>query len=113
VEGKRTLAPRIRDYFRLVYHAILANPFDDARADVDLKLSGLSPSTPRKKRLEKAIHEIRKQIEHVESGGPADVNAFSGSDRQLVQAAYLFDFFYRYFSEKKASPVNPRPDTLR
>ena len=96
MEGKRTLAPRIRDYFRLVYHAILANPFDDARADVDLKLSGLSPSTPRKKRLEKAIHEIRKQIEHVESGGPADVNAFSGSDRQLVQAAYLFDFFYRY-----------------
>ena len=90
------LEPPIRDFFRLVYEAILANPFDDARADVDLKLSGLSPTTTRKKRLEKAIHEIRKRIDLVEAGGTSDINAFGEKDRQLVQAAYLFDFFYRY-----------------
>lgn len=93
---QRNLEPHIRDFFELVYEAILANPFDDARADVDLKLSGLSPTTPRKKRLEKAIHEIRKRIDLIEAGGPSDIDAFRGRDRQLVQAAYLFDFFYRY-----------------
>jgi DNA-binding NtrC family response regulator len=93
---QRNLEAPIRDFFELVYEAILANPFDDARADVDLKLSGLSPTTSRKNRLEKAIHEIRKRIERIEAGGPSDLNAFGGRDRQLVQAAYLFDFFYRY-----------------
>jgi DNA-binding NtrC family response regulator len=93
---QRNLEPRIREFFGLVYEAILANPFDDTRADVDLKLSGLSPSSSRRNRLEKAIHEIRKRIEHIETDGSADINQFRGKDRQLVQAAYLFDFFYRY-----------------
>ena len=93
---QRNLEPPIRDFFALVYDAILANPFDNARADVDLKLSGLSPTTSRKKRLEKAIHEIRKRIDLIEAGGPSDIDAFGEKDRQLVQAAYLFDFFYRY-----------------
>ena len=93
---QRNLEAHIRDFFELVYEAILANPFDDARADVDLKLSGLSPTTSRKKRLEKAIHEIRKRIDLIEAGGPSDIDAFKGRNRQLVQAAYLFDFFYRY-----------------
>ena len=93
---QQQLEPHIRDFFELVYDAILANPFDDVRADVDLKLSGLSPTTTRKKRLEKAIHETRKRIDLIEADGPSDINAFGGKDQQLVQAAYLFDFFYRY-----------------
>jgi len=93
---QRNLEPHIRDFFKLVYAAILANPFDDARANVDLKLSGLSPTTSRKNRLEKAIHETRKRIDRIEAGGPPDINAFGEKDRKLVQAAYLFDFFYRY-----------------
>ncbi|MFC1877576.1 sigma-54-dependent transcriptional regulator [Thermodesulfobacteriota bacterium] len=93
---QRKLEPHIRDFFALVYEAILANPFDDARADVDLKLSGLPPTTSRKNRLEKAIHKIRKRIDLIEAGGPSDIDTFGGKDRQLVQAAYLFDFFYRY-----------------
>ena len=60
---QRNLEAPIRDFFELVYEAILANPFDDARADVDLKLSGLSPTTSRKIRLEKAIHEISHHTE--------------------------------------------------
>lgn len=96
MNNKRILDPSIRDFFRLVYEAILANPFDDARANVDLKLSGLSPTTSRKNRLEKAIHEIRKRIELIETDGRADINAFNHDDRRLVKAAYLFDFFYRY-----------------
>ncbi|RLC11784.1 MAG: sigma-54-dependent Fis family transcriptional regulator, partial [Deltaproteobacteria bacterium] len=93
---QQNLEPHIRDFFELVYDAILANPFDDARANIDLKLSGLSPTTSRKNRLEKAIHETRKRIDIIEVDGPSDINAFGGKDRQLVQAAYLFDFFYRY-----------------
>ena len=96
MEQQRKLEPHIRDFFALVYDAILANPFDGARADVDLKLSGLSPTTSRKKRLEKAIHEIRKRIDLIQAGGPSDIDAFEGKERELVQAAYLFDFFYRY-----------------
>jgi len=93
---QQNLESHIRDFFELVYDAILANPFDDARADVDLKLSGLSPTSSRKNRLEKAIDEIRKRIDLIEAGSSADINTFEGRDRQLVQAAYLFDFFYRY-----------------
>ena len=79
---QRKLETPIRDFFALVYEAILANPFDDARADVDLKLSGLAPTTTRKKRLEKAIHEIRKRIERIEADGPSDINAFGKRERQ-------------------------------
>ncbi len=96
MNSQRTLDPSIRDFFRLVYEAILANPFDDTRADVDLKLSGLSHTTTRKSRLEKAIHEIRHRIEKIEADGRADINLFNSDDRRLVKAAYLFDFFYRY-----------------
>jgi len=96
MQKQQKLDAPVRDFFALVYAAILANPFDDARADVDLKLSGLPPTTSRKNRLEKAIHEIRKRIERIEAGGHSDINAFGERDRQLVQAAYLFDFFYRY-----------------
>ena len=93
---QRILEPPIRDFLALVYDAILANPFDDARADVDLKLSGLSPKSARKTRLEKAVHELRKRIDLIKASGASDINAFGERDRQLVQAAYLFDFFYRY-----------------
>ena len=93
---QRKLEPHIRNFFALVYDAILANPFDDARADVDLKLSGLTSASPRKNRLEKTVVEIRKRIDLIEASGSSDINAFGENDRQLVQAAYLFDFFYRY-----------------
>ena len=96
MKKQRTLDPSIREFFELVYEAILANPFDDSRADVDLKLSGLAPTTSRRKRLEKAIHEIRNRIERIEAEGRADINSFNSDDRRLVKAAYLFDFFYRY-----------------
>ena len=94
---QRKLEPHIRDFFALVYDAILANPFDDARADVDLKLSGLIIGKPPEKiDWKRAILEIRKRIDLIEASGSSDINAFGEKDRQLVQAAYLFDFFYRY-----------------
>lgn len=93
---KATLKPHTRDFFQLVYQAILANPFDDARADVDLKLSGLAPTTSRKTRIAKAVHEIQNHIDILEANGTADINAFREDDQRLVQAAYLFEFFYRF-----------------
>ena len=93
---KQRLRPEIKAFFSLVHGAILANPFDDERIDADLKISGLPATISRKKRLEKTIYEVKKQIKRFEADGPTDIHAYPEEDKRLIQAAFLFDFFYQY-----------------
>ena len=95
----KKLEPEMRDFFSLVHGAILANPFDAERTGFDLKLSGLSAGTSRQEMVEKAVHEVGQRIQKLESESRADVRLYTGEDRQLVQAAVLFYYFY-LFREK-------------
>ncbi len=94
-----SLAAEERDFFFIVQQAVLANPFSDERASADAKIAGMFPDTSRNKITQKAIAEIRQKITILEKNGRADLNKFSGKDRQILMAAFLFDIFH-FFAKR-------------
>jgi DNA-binding NtrC family response regulator len=88
-----------RDFFNIVHQAVLANPFSDQRAAADLKITGMFPNISRNKIIQKAAAEVGKKIAILEKTGRANLNKFSGQDRQILMAAFLFDIFH-FFLER-------------
>ncbi len=83
-----------RNYFLIVNQAVLANPFSDERASVDLKISGLFKDVSRNEIITKTVAEVRRKIEALEADSRADLKKFSGKDREILMAAFLFDIFH-------------------
>jgi len=94
-----TLTAAERDFFAIVHQAVLANPFSDKRASTDLKIAGMFPNVSRDKIIQKAVAEVRKKILGMEKNNRADLKKFSGQDRQILIAAFLFDIFH-FFLER-------------
>ena len=88
-----------REFFSLVNRAIFSNPFSDERAEIDVKIAGLSPGVSREDPLNKAIAEVKASVERLEEEGKGTINLFSGDDRTLIEYAFLFDFFYQFFDK--------------
>ncbi|MEN8245313.1 MAG: sigma 54-interacting transcriptional regulator [Thermodesulfobacteriota bacterium] len=99
MNNNKKLSPDLREFFSLVKGAIQLNPFDAERIAFDLKLSGLSRDATRKEQIEKVVHEVGERLARLEADGRVNVRSYSGKDRQLVQAAVLFHYFY-LFREK-------------
>ncbi|UCF90232.1 MAG: sigma-54-dependent Fis family transcriptional regulator, partial [Desulfobacterales bacterium] len=90
------LSPEERDFFTLVNQAVFANPFGDARVNIDLKIAGLFPGVSGQERIDKAIDEIAHMIARLEREGRADINQYSGRDRRLIENSFLYDFFHKF-----------------
>ena len=56
------LKPSARDFFTHVYQAGLASPFSDERVKIEQMIAG-SPTSSPQKRIERAIREVRQQLE--------------------------------------------------
>lgn len=84
-----------RHFFSLVSEATYTNPFSDKRLEIDLKIAGLFPEVPGDNLINKTLEEVTSRIGEVEKKGK-DIRSFEGLDRQLVENAFLFDFFYRF-----------------
>ena len=83
-----------RDFFTLVYQAGVTNPFDREREDIELRIAGLYPDATRAERTARAIEAVAGHIATLEAENRADQSLYEGEDRRLVQAAFLFEFFY-------------------
>jgi len=94
-----SLTAEERDFFHIVHQAVLANPFSDKRAMTDLKIAGMFPNISRDKIIQKAVAEVRKRIIAMEKNRRTDLKKFTGKDRQLLIAAFLFDIFH-FFLER-------------
>ncbi len=97
---KKRLSGKLREFFRLVNQAALANPFSDERVDIDLKITGLPPQVTTQERIQRITTKVRKQIERLENewAAPLRLNLFSGEDREIIRSALLFDFFHHFLA---------------
>ena len=91
---KLHLTPGERTFFGLVHHAVLANPFSDARVETDLKIAGMFPGISRDALIEKTISEVRLRIKKLEAKGGGDIRQYSGKDREYLFSSHLFDIFH-------------------
>ncbi|GBC62416.1 sigma-54-dependent Fis family transcriptional re gulator [Desulfonema ishimotonii] len=85
-----------RAFFSLISQAVIANPFSEERARLDLEISGLFPGVSYEERLNRTIAEVVRRTDRFEAGGQADIRLYSGEDRRLVEHAFLFDAFHRF-----------------
>jgi len=98
---KKRLSGKLREFFRLVNLAALANPFSDERVDIDLKITGLPPHVSTEERIRRITIKVRRHIENLETewGTPLRLNHFTGQERKLIRSAFLFDFFHQFLGD--------------
>ncbi|MDM8542105.1 sigma 54-interacting transcriptional regulator [Desulfococcaceae bacterium HSG9] len=98
---KKRLSSKLREFFRLVNRAALANPFSDERVDIDLKITGLPPHVTTEERIRRITIKVRLHIERLETewGAPLRLNHFTGQDRKIIRSAFLFDFFHHFLAD--------------
>jgi DNA-binding NtrC family response regulator len=95
MERSLQLTAAEREFFALVAEAAFANPFSDARAEIDLKITGARRHLTPAERLELLIPTVRGRLRGFESSGRAHVQAYAGEDHELVETVFLFDTYYR------------------
>ncbi len=93
---KNNLTTEEREFLSIVREASLTNPFSRKRIDMDRQISGFFPGESRSGRIDKTVNEVNRRINELEKEERADINLFSGKDRILIEAAFLFEFFYRF-----------------
>jgi len=92
----RRLTAADREMFRLVERAVFANPFSAERIEVDRALAGTSAGAAGADVVESGIARVHARLERLEATAPVHLDDFGSADRPLVEAALLFDFFYRH-----------------
>jgi len=90
------LTAAVKDFFFLVNRAGFINQFSDERRELELKIAGLPPTATRRQRTEKVFSEISNRITRLETEGAADINAYTGEDRNIMEKVFLYELFYRY-----------------
>jgi DNA-binding NtrC family response regulator len=85
-----------KEFLTQVCQAAFTNPFSDERAEIDIQLSGVSPSASESLRIKKVVDKVSAWFHNFERNGKADVTYYDGEDRELVEKAFLFEQFYRF-----------------
>jgi two-component system, NtrC family, response regulator HydG len=93
---KKKLNNEERRFFKTVYHAAFANPFSTLRKRLDLKIAGLFPSATSRESTDQCIQEIDSRIKQLEAQDIANLNSFSGRDREIMRFVFLFDIFHKF-----------------
>ncbi len=96
MQKQNSLTSEERKFLSIVREASLTNPFSQKRIDMDMQISGFFPGVSRSQRIDKTVNEVNRRIHDLEKKDRADINLFSGEDRLLIEAAFLFEFFYRF-----------------
>ncbi len=95
--AKKQLTGTERDFLRRVSRSIFSNPFSDERVRADVELTGADPSLPYEKRLEKVIQAVSIRIKKLIADNKGDVRDFTGQDRELLENAFMFNIYHRYY----------------
>lgn len=93
-----------RRFLTWVSQAVRTNPFTEERTALDMKIAGRDAASGA---VEKADAEIREigiakvsaLIEKLERRKRANINDYSGRDRELVETTFLFDVFHRFIPQ--------------
>ncbi len=91
-----SLNAKERHFFGTVHNAAFANPFSDLREKLDLKIAGLFPSASRRQSIDECIKEVDRRIKSLEKQNRADINAYSGQDKEIITIVFLFSIFHKF-----------------
>jgi len=83
-----------RSFFELVRAAIAANPFSEARKELDLQIAGRYTQRSSSRVVDDAIKEVDSRIQKLVAEDRAKIHTYHGGDQQLVRSAFLFDVFH-------------------
>ncbi len=93
---KADLSSKERHFFKTVHNAAFANPFSDLREKLDIKIAGLFPSVDRRESKDLCLKEVDRMIKRLEKQGRANINAFHGTDKEIISIVFLFDIFHKF-----------------
>ena len=79
-----------------IRQSITVNPFSRQRSVADSRIANLPPNTKPEKLLRAAVAVAEKTGQEFIRSNRADVNLFTGRDRELVDGLFLFILFHRY-----------------
>lgn len=94
-----SLTSEERSFFSLVQEATAANPFSEARKQLDLKIAGRYDPVHQQRKIDDVIYEVGRRIDQLEKKKCCNIKRFRGRDRELVQSALLFHTFHRYIPQ--------------
>ena len=86
---KKTLDVAERDFFSLVNQAILANPFGDRRAAIDLRIAEQFAKPSRQAPVDRAVQEVSRRIRRLEKNGFGCIERFAPEDRELMRRFFF------------------------
>ena len=89
-EQKR-LSSEDREFFSTVKTASLSNPFSDQRIELDQIISRTGSH-----QIEETVTAVQQRIGIVESNKQIDIKSLPEEDKNLIEAAHLFIFFYLF-----------------
>ena len=87
-----------KDFLHRVSRSIFANPFSDERVNADLLIADVPRSASYEERMERVIQVVSGKIDKLIAGGKGDVRKFTGKDREIVENAFLFHIYHKFYT---------------
>ena len=85
-------------FFETVARAAFANPFGEARDDLDLVIGAATPGASAEAILRGVVDRIAARIEGVRGRGGADLRPLAGEKREVLRNVFLFHIFHRHLA---------------
>jgi DNA-binding NtrC family response regulator len=118
------LSPADRELCALVARAAYCNPFSEERLELDAQIAGCSLETLRPRRVELVVARVVEVAYRIESQGAANLQLYSGDDRDVMRGFFLFEIYHRFWRQfdelllaqveagDKICPVKFAPDAI-
>jgi hypothetical protein len=81
-----------REFFATVARAAFANPFSQARVELDLQIAGAPSSTDRDDLVELVVGRVGERLRRLS----VDLLHYGGEDREILRTVLMFDLYHRY-----------------
>lgn len=93
---KKSLSNANRQFFQLLAEAATTNPFSDAYLNLQLTIADCPRTVTQDTLLERIVARVAEKVQKLEADNCADINRFSGKDRELLRRAFLFDAYHQF-----------------
>jgi hypothetical protein len=80
----------------LVGQAVLANPFSDARTQIDNRIAGLYTDDVGLENVDRVIEQVERRVHLLDAEKRSDINRYNDRDRRLLTYTFLFEAFHRF-----------------
>ncbi len=87
-----------KDFLHRVSRSIFANPFSDERVNADLLIANGPLAAPHEERMQRVIQVVSGKVDKLIAGGKGDVRKFIGKDRVIVENAFLFHIYHKFYT---------------